>query len=329
VLLGLQSNGIDLDRIPSHEIEQGEGEVINAYIKWTKYVSTLQNSGRLGRFNHVNSLIQIIERWRSDAAVKFRVAPVSVLAEHSIFQIAYTLATMPPGLKIEATTLESIGVRSKEVPELLTLLDDWVDVAQPKETISCDGTDINDAPMVLAEICPKESWPFVATNKKSTSMVWEQYYVRFNVGESPQAIAANPGGRSGGRPIQVNTVVSHLLDALVRGMKVDLRRLEQYLVVPSRKEWELLRQAEISTGMDVTVDPNQSGKDGGKFLMKDLLRPIVGAAITDKLPSERSDIDQKLYALWCDKLKLFLCLRRVGYEPTFQACGINRIVAAE
>jgi superfamily II DNA helicase RecQ len=312
-LLELQSNGIDLERIPAHEIEQGEGEVINAYMKWKKFVSSLQNSGRLDRCNDVNKLIQIIERWRSDAAVKFRVAPGSVLAEHSIFQIAYTLATMPPGLKLEAKTLESIGVRSRDLHTLINSLDSWVDVAQPKKTDLCVGTDSNDAPMVLGEVFPKESWPFVATNKKSTAMVWEQYYARFNNGESPQSISANPGGRSGGRPIQVATVVSHILDALVRGKKVDLRRLEQYLAVPTRKEWEQLQQAEISTGMDVT------GKNGGKFLMKDLLRPIVGSAVTDTLPSARSESDQTLYAMWCDKLKLYLSFRRIGYDPTFQS----------
>lgn len=318
VLRELQTNGIDLGRIPSHEIEQGEGEVINAYMKWKRFESSLQTSGRLDRFNDVNKLIQLIERWRSDAAVKYRVAPASVLAEHIIFQIAYTLATMPPGLKLETNALESIGVRSRDLHTLVKALDEWVDTAQPKVRNPLDDEDGDDAPMVLTEVLPKDSWPHVVLKKKSTAMVWEQYYVRFNDGESPQSIAANPGGRSGGRPIQVSTVVSHILDALLRGKKVDLRRIEQYLAVPTRKEWEQLQQAEISTGIDVTGDPNQSGKDGGKFLMKDLLRPIVGSAITDTLPTERSDNDQKTYAMWCDKLKLYLCLRRIGYAPSFQ-----------
>jgi superfamily II DNA helicase RecQ len=322
VLLDLQSNGIDLDHIPSHEIEQEGGDVTKAYMKWKKFVSSLQTSGRLDRFNDVNNLIQLIERWRSDAAVKFRVAPASVLAEHCIFQIAYTLATMPPGLKLEAKTLESIGVRSSDLHTLIKALENWVGVAQPKVTDLCDCSDREDARMVLAEVFPKQSWPFVVLNKKSTAMIWEQYYVRFTNGENPQSIAANPGGKSGGRPVKVTTAVAHILDALVRGRKVDLRRLEQYLAVPTRKEWEQLKQAEVSTGMDVTGDLNQSGIDGGKFLMKDFLRPIVGSAIADTLPSERSKNDQKLYAMWCDKLRLYSSFRRIGYEPSFHSSGI-------
>jgi hypothetical protein len=200
----------------------------------------------------------------------------------------------------------------------LTQLDNWVDAVQPKQDHTSEGTDLDDAPMVLTEVRSIEGWPYVVDKaSKSGKLVWEQYYERFNEGESPQSIAANPGGRVGSTPIKVKTVVDHLLNALERGKKIDLRRLEGYIPVLTRSEWEQFREAEKSTCMTVAGDPEKSGKDGGKFYIKDILRSIMGDSTVDMLSSERSDSDNKMFAMWCDKLKLYQKLRRIGYEPTF------------
>ena len=172
--------------------------------------------------------------------------------------------------------------------------------------------------MILTEIRPARARQHAVCkpNKKTGLAVWEVSYNRFVKGDSPQAIAMSP---TSGRPIQVATVVGHLLDAITHGKPVDLARLAPFLPPPSKVEWEKLYEAELSTCMNVAGDPNCSGLDGAKFTMTDFLRPVVGHELVDKPFTERSEADRELFGHWCNQLKWYMALRRVNYQPTFKS----------
>jgi hypothetical protein len=241
-----------------------------------------------------------------------------VLAEHTLISIAYTAATLPPGLKLQTESLVAAGVRTREIGALVAQLGAWVDHVQPAPAPGSIKTK-EDAPMVLTEICTNKSWQYAAykPQKKTGMTVWEQSYVRFAKGESPQTIAMTP--TNGRQPIQVKTVVGHILDAIVHGRSVHLRRLVEYMPAPTQSEWDQLQQAEASTGMDVTGDPNNSGENGEKLSMTELLRPIIGDRLADLPFMERSETDKVKFGMWCDRLKWYMALRRAGYEPTFES----------
>jgi RecQ family ATP-dependent DNA helicase len=312
VLEQLERNGIQLDKLPQNEVETGDGVVIRAYTKWYAYVENAKKAEKDERVAQLEALVGLIETWRSDTAGKQRIAPASVLAEHLLYAIAYTAATMQQGGKLSADALEAVGVRSREIGALVHRLGAWVDEVQPARSSSTSGV----STMILLETSESKGWQHAVykPQKKTGMMTWEQSYVRFVKGESPQAIAMT---QASGRPIQANTVVGHLLDAITYGRKVDLRRLVEFVPAPTQDEWDQLRNAEISTGIDVTGNPDTSGLNGDKFLMKDFLRPIVGDRLAELPFTERSESERQEFTAWCDRLKWYMVLRRVGFEPSF------------
>lgn len=315
VLAKLEENGIKIDKLPREEVEKGDGEVIRAYSKWHSYMESAQRAGKVERIPQLEALITVIEKWRSETAIKHRMAPGAVLAEHTLVSIAYTAASMLPGMKIDSPSLVAAGVRTRELNSLTDALGQWVDEVQP----AVEGSnDRNDARMILAHINPSSGWTYAAYKpaKKTGLATWESSYNRFAAGESPPTIAMAPAS---GKPIQVATVVGHILDAITHGRDVDAERLAKFLPPPSKGEWEQLRMAETSTNMDVAADPDTSGINGEKFAMTEFLRPIMGDQFVDTPFIERSQPDKDKFGNWCNRLKWYMALRRVGYEPPFSS----------
>ena len=151
-------------------------------------------------------------------------------------------------------------------------------------------------------------------NKKTGKAVWEVSYDRFVNGEHPQTIAIT---QTSGKPIQPSTVAGHLLDALVQGRSVDLHRLASSETPPTKSEWEELVRCSVETGLDVTADPATSGVNSERFVMKDFLVPIMGNAFALKEYKERTPEESVLWNKWCNCLKWYQTLKRVGYEPSF------------
>jgi DNA-binding transcriptional MerR regulator len=131
----LQQNGINLQQIRAME-EQYSGAVAGSsscsntasnledgvlliYAKWSQYVSSMQqNSAQL---DAIESLIQVLEQWRTETAAKCRSkifihlhntmdttvtssssSPLAVLTGHHLILIAYTVATMIPGNRVNS-----------------------------------------------------------------------------------------------------------------------------------------------------------------------------------------------------------------------------------
>lgn len=315
----LQVAGVDMNQIPKSEVELGDGEVIRALTKWHSYLNGLIKAEKFDRVQQLEDLRLRIDAWRLDTAAKYRVAPSAVLAEHIVVLIAYTVSSMQPGAKIEKSALISAGVRSKEIDTLVQELHGWVDEAQPGSVSSMSGAVMlfDDAPFT-----PTKAWEYSTYKpiKKTGLASWESSYQRFLAGEHPQTIAMSPAN---GRPIQVATVVSHILQGLELGRPVPLKRLAAVLPAPTEEEWNVLVRSEQLTSMSVVGDPLISGIDGGKFLMTEFLRPVMGDKFVSTPYNERSNDDKEKFGKWCSALNWYMALRRTDYQPTFKNVSAN------
>jgi RecQ family ATP-dependent DNA helicase len=320
------------DKLPQEEVQAGDGVAIRAYSKWLNYVQKAEEMGRNDRVHDLNQLQVLLEDWRSQVAVEYSMAPVNVLAEHIMISLAYTLATLQPGAKLTAEEITAAGVRSRAIPRLVTLLDAWVNKAQPAPTTATTASaqgglsnptqnSSDDAKMIfLGRVKASKPWAHAVYKpvKKTRIAVWESSYIRFTKGESPTTIAMSPeGGRR--QPIQAATVVGHLLEAVVQGREMDLQRLAQCLPPPTQSEWQRLENAELTMAMSVTGDPADSGVSGESFKMTDLIRPIIGETLADTPFTERTEADKQLFSYWCDKLKWYMALKRINHVPTFSS----------
>lgn len=307
VLSQLKEAGVDVDKIPKEEVETGDGEVITALRKYHGYIDSLARQGRTERVEQLEDLRYRIEAWRSDVAAQYRMAPAAVMPEHIVVSLAYSASSLKPGMKMEKEALVMAGVRTRGLDALVNAIGEWVDDVQPK--VNEESATVC-SPMVFdTEVFkPQSSWEYAVYKpmKKTGMASWESSHQRFMNGEHPQTIAISPAN---GRPIQINTVVGHILDGLTHGRAVSLRRLAEVSTPPNKEQWEELHRAEIDTGMDVTRDPSTSGKNGDKFTMTEFLRPIMG--------EERNERDKAKFSEWCGLLSWYMALRRAGYTPRF------------
>lgn len=234
----LKDKGVDLDQIPQEELETGDGEAIAALKRWYSYIDSMAARGRTDVVNRLDDMKARIEGWRMDCAERFRMAPASVLEEHLLVKIAYATATLRAGSRMDKEALIAAGVRSNGIDELTAVLGEWADEAMEE---SGNGAEDDDSPMVFkpGQTQPASPWAYSVYKpaKKTGKASWESSYDRFVGGEHPQTIAMNPAN---GRPIQVATVVGHVLEGLVQGRAVDLQRLSQADTPPTKSQWEEL-----------------------------------------------------------------------------------------
>merc|ERR1719356_1723446 len=214
-----------MELIPQEELEEGEGEAINAMKRWYSYVDSLANRGKMDKVNEMDDLKSRIEGWRMDMAEQFRMAPASVLEEHLLLSIAYTTANLKNNQKMDKDTLIAAGVRSNGIDELEAVLNDWTSEASQNNEENIVGGDTTPMTFKSGEVfCPANSWRYSVykPRKKTGKATWEVSYDRFMNGDSPQMIAIT---QASGKPVQVSTVVGHILDALTQGRPLDLGRL--------------------------------------------------------------------------------------------------------
>ena len=316
----LQTSGVDVTLIPDKEVELGDGDVIRAFTKWHSYLDGLVKTNKHDRIQQLEDLRLRIDAWRLDTASKYRVAPATVLAEHVVVLIAYTVASMRPGQKMEKEALVGAGVRSREVDSLVNSLHEWVDEVQPASDAASRATAASMIVFDDAPFTPAKAWEYSSYKpKKTTGMAtWESSHKRFLAGEHPQAIAMSP---ENGRPVQVATVIGHILQGLELGHPVPLKKLAAVLPAPTEEEWNELARAEQLSSMSVVGDPETSGVDGGKFSMTEFLRPVMGDAFVDAPYSMRSSHEKAKFGKLCEALRWYSALKRVGFEPTFKRIG--------
>ena len=321
ILQELEEKGIKKEALPQNEIEKGDGVVIQAYTKWHHYLEGQKRIPDNGeRVEQLEELLSEMREWRSNTAVKSRMAPGDVLAEHTLVAIAYNTATLPPGKSVEKSALVTAGARSNKLDSLVSVLNDW---RRKHAAISLEGDESDDEnakPMLtsgLKKVTATKWAHAVYTPLKKTGLAfWESSHTRFMDGEDPQTIAMAPAH---GKPIQQHTVIGHVLEGLVHGRQTDLHRLAQYSTPPTKEEWDQLEEAELLQGMNVLSDPTTSGKDGGKFFMTDFLTPIMGEAFSSTPRDQRSASDTQKFSKWCGLLNWYKSMKRAKIEPKFAA----------
>jgi hypothetical protein len=323
-LKNLQDAGVNIGQIPKQELEDGEGEVLTALKTWHNYLDSCHRQQRSERVDELEDLRLRLDAWRSDMAVRFRMSPADVMPEHLMLKVAYAAASLKTGT-LEREALLQVGVRSGGIDDLELTVTSWLEETRKNNNSSLNrygSTDPNVATscqMILLEenFKPSKSWDFFVykPNKKSGLAAWESSYNRFMAGEHIQTIAMSPVN---GRPIQVSTVVSHIFDGLVSGREVNLRRLNAVATFPNKAEWERLEEMEKESGIDVTANPDVSGKDGGPFRMTDFLTPVMGPDFASKEFSDRTEEEKTIFNKWCSLLKCYISFRRSGYKPCFE-----------
>ena len=322
-LQNLAHAGFDVDQIPERELQEGDGEVLRALNTWYKYLDRLRTSNHTDRIDDLECLKSQIEAWKSDIAIQYRIAPAAVLSEYQLLNIAYTAATMTRGF-VERDALIAAGLRSGGIDVLVETINTWIRETRDDQT-NQDG-DTKDAKMILPDrnFNPKKMWQHFTyrPNKKTGKASWESSFERFNSGEHPQTIAMTP---TNGRPIQVATVVGHILDGITAGRSTNLSKVAVVNPPPLKSEWQKLEEAEARTGMDVTSDPKTSGLEGGAFKMIDFLAPIMGDSFSSKSYDERTQKQKDSFSHWCNLLKWYLVLRRIEYQPHFETLRSEEI----
>mmetsp|Transcript_8488 Transcript_8488/g.18994 ORF Transcript_8488/g.18994 Transcript_8488/m.18994 type:complete len:1008 (-) Transcript_8488:186-3209(-) len=318
ILAELKGKGVDLQQIPQEELDAGDGESIAALKRWYSYVDSMAARGRTDTVDQLDDLKNRIEAWRMDMAERYRMAPASVMEEHLLVKIAYATASLRAGTRMDKNALIAAGVRSNGIDALTTLLGEWADESL-KESENGDNGDDDGSPMHFTPgqvFRPGNSWAFAVykPNKKTGKAVWEVSFDRFVNGDNPQTIAMT---QTSGRPIQVATVVGHIIEAFVQGRAVDLHRLSSAEPPPTKSEWEELVRCSVETGIDVAGDPATSGANSEKFSMKDFLVPIMGNAFALKDFKERTPEETTKWNKWLGYLKWYLAFVRVGHEPSF------------
>jgi hypothetical protein len=246
---------------------------------------------------------------------------LTTLFLYSLLSIAYAAASIKGG-KMEKESLLSSGVRARGIDDLVKTINEWIDETKPSNTSTSNTSSSpvlnNSAMMILpdAPFQPQKAWYFFSykPNKKTGLAAWESSYNRFCQGEHPQAIAISP---INGRPIQISTVIGHIMDGLLAGRPANLKQLSSILPPPNKSEWEQLLQLEVETGIDVTGDPKTSGKHGEAVRITDFLEPLMGQEFATKDFKERSPEEKIQFEKWCMHFKWFCTLRRIGFNPSF------------
>lgn len=317
----LEKAGVDLDQIPKTELEEGDGEVLKALRTWHNYLDSLQRNNKLDRVDELDDLRLRLEAWRSDMAVKFRMSPADVMAEHLLVKVAYAAASLKSG-KLQREALLAVGVRSGGIDDLESTIASWIEETRDTKASDQDSnpTNVGGNSMIIPDeiFKPSKAWEhFVYKPQKKTGLAsWESSYDRFTSGEHPQTIAMSP---INGRPIQVATVIGHIFEGMTSGRPVDLKRLDTLVSFPNEDEWMQLVSMETETGMDVTADPKTSGRDGDSFKMLDFLIPVMGNVFAAKEFNERTPEERALYSKWCQLLKCYCTLRRIDFIPQFES----------
>ena len=205
-------------------------------------------------------------------------------------------------------------MRIKGVEELATLLQTHFPPAVAAS--AAEGSE-DGCTMVLpeGEFTAKKAWTHavykVAKNGKLP--VWETSYNRFKNGEHPQAIAVD---QELGKPLQSNTIVGHILEALLHARPVDLRRLVQTsgALLPTELEWQRLEEAVLGLGLDVERTAMVSSKD----IM------LAASGRIDKPPDTKTADDRAVEALWYDRVRWFLSLKRAGVPVRFRDGAVGQ-----
>jgi superfamily II DNA helicase RecQ len=321
-----QKLGINLSNIPVEELDAGGGPILDIFSIWYKKIIKLHNSENIIEkklADNYEELYRRICKWRLKISDKLSVAPVSVISEHLIIKICYS--------KIKTyEDLISLGIRTKGTRELALLIKESIIELKLDTIISMSSNNYltGDAmvlPKGLFQPKPKPIYNPQKPKKKSNKLQnWENTYNMFMSKKNiiPTIIAAT----SGSKPVQVNTIIKHLLIALVTGKPVDLERLYNGLpkedIILNKTIWDEIEK--INEWGDLSspdIWEKGTGLKNFNFSYKmDMLKVVNNSEISSILESEykdRSVAEQQKYSMWRNAIERWSLLKRAKVPIAF------------
>ena len=318
--------GINLSNIPGEELEAGKGPVLTIFTMWYKKLLKLRSRGNSFSNKLASNYEELHRRiceWRLKTSDKLSVAPISVMSEHLIVKICCT--------KVRTyEDLIGLGMRTKGTKELATLISDSI-LELKLDTFATTkyNNHLTGAAMILpkgtfkAKAKPKFA-PTKSKRKSTKSQSWKNTYDMFTSRTelSLTVIAANAGVK----PLQVNTIVKHLLMSLVRGKPVDLERLYNDLPVEDRLlnkvVWDKIEQ--VNQWGDLSspdVWEQGTGLKNFNFSHSMAIMKVVNggeiSSIIDMTYYERTSSEKKLYSLWKNAIERWSLLKRARVPVAF------------
>eukprot|EP00041_Stephanoeca_diplocostata_P029522 m.874384 g.874384 ORF g.874384 m.874384 type:complete len:929 (-) comp23574_c0_seq5:426-3212(-) len=307
----LRDSGVDLSTIPQTELTNGGvgGPNLDAEENWIKLLARYREKGDIDREKNMKTLLQRIMTWREKQAVALRMAPAAVCTNALAKRLAYVMPTTVDGVRGVGLRVGALETLADTIEHALT------EFGWRQASASDPSTATEDQEMIFA--VGKWSKPGVAHRQVSatSSVAFEKSAARFQQGENIHAIAANPGVTKAGKakaPVQVSTILSHLLRAAEMGIPIDLARLKANLegnstdLPPTQREWDQILSAVDESGVDV-LDPTAPTKV--------LLEKVFPAGLKPK--EEKTVEEDVMTKTWYAKIRWFCALRRLEYPIQF------------
>ena len=315
----LVNAGVSLDQVPAEEIEDGSGDVMTVLMMWVRTIQRLRtgetsSQASKQRADELEATLQEVQHWRDNKAKELKMAPVAVLPDYLAMKIIHARAT-------DKDAIIAAGVRIRGVEELAALM---LKRFPPPAAAAAGSGGLgagNQGNLLLpeGEWAATKAWAHAVYKvaKNGALPKWEVSYKRFTAGEHPQAIAMD---QENGKPIQANTVIGHILEAMTHGRPVNLRRLVTIAgaALPNDREWTSIEDAVAGLGLDVVKLATVSTKD----IM------LASSGRADIPGDQKTDDDKKIEAAWYERVKWFLAFKRAGVPVSFTSTTTDTEIPA-
>ena len=204
--------GVSLCSVPTEELNNGSGPVIEAHLHWIRTLESYRKRGAAKRAEANEELLRRIEGWRDLKAQKLRMAPAAVIPPDMARRIAYSKPTEP-------TALRAIGLRIADSDSLLRIIASWLkefDCSKVETGSKRNESSEDEMLICFPAKCQGVRRPLFVYKKSNK---WEMSWERFQAGENHQTIAMDPGQRKNRRPLATSTIFGHLMKAVEYGLK--------------------------------------------------------------------------------------------------------------
>ncbi|KAL1520774.1 hypothetical protein AB1Y20_022339 [Prymnesium parvum] len=301
-------SGVHLAAVPEAEFEPSAEKtpVTNALLHWSRVLSSLRERGNEAKAAALEELQNALFEWRQQEAARLRMAPASVIADHVLLQVAYVRPSSVDALMAAGARLTAAGAA-----HIIQLLAAWAarhpefGAAAAAAGGAGGGASVEERLVLPKGEVERPAWKLAVPPKGKKTPAWFVSCERFRQGEAIEKIAMQ---QESGKPVLTSTIVKHLLTACTHGHAVDLDRLSRTSATPSRAQWELLSNAEVSLGKSV-VDENV-----GPIA---LLEPFLPEAAVPF--AERTEAQTAKLQSWYPRVDWYLTLRRAGITPSFES----------
>lgn len=271
---------IDVSGIPLEELKNGDGPVLQAELKWQRFLALPHVAENEAKCKACASLDALLQQWRNEEARRLEIAGANILNNATLRRICYAACVG----RMNAEILTEIGMRTGNIEALGEKLEAWQrDEWTPLKTGAAEdgGSAKVDARLGLPagwnyRAClPVPGAPNVSKTVQESVALWAG-------GMTPEVV-----GMKREKQIAAATVVGHLLVAFQNGDARVLDNMERFLeFFPTRGEVDRIEDAAAGVGVDVVEAPKE-------------LKPVV-----EKLGGDND---------WYSLIRFYVALKKAQY----------------